>query len=54
VLRLLGHGRSNAEIAEELHITAATAKNHVARILEKLGVHNRVEAAVYAARSGLV
>jgi DNA-binding NarL/FixJ family response regulator len=53
VLRLLGRGKSNSEIAGELHITTATAKNHVASILEKLGFENRVEAAVYAARGGL-
>ena len=54
VLRLLGDGKSNSEIADELHITAATAKNHVASILDKLGVQNRVEAAVLAARAGVI
>jgi DNA-binding NarL/FixJ family response regulator len=54
VLRLLGSGRNNADIARELHITAATAKNHVASILGKLGLENRIEAAVYAARAGLL
>jgi DNA-binding NarL/FixJ family response regulator len=54
VVRLLGRGMSNAHIARELHITPATAKNHVASILEKLELDNRTEAAVYAARSGLV
>jgi DNA-binding NarL/FixJ family response regulator len=54
VLRLLGHGESNSDIAAELHITAATAKNHVASILKKLGFENRIEAAVYAARTGLI
>lgn len=54
VLRLLGRGRSNADIAAALHITSATAKNHVASILAKLGLENRTEAAVYAARDGLL
>jgi DNA-binding NarL/FixJ family response regulator len=54
VLRLLGSGMSNSDIAAELHITASTVKNHVASILEKLGLENRTEAAVYAARSGLI
>jgi NarL family two-component system response regulator LiaR len=54
VLRLLGRGMSNDDIAGELHITRATVKNHVASILQKLELDNRTEAAVYAARSGLV
>jgi DNA-binding NarL/FixJ family response regulator len=54
VLRLMSGGLSNREIAEELHVTAATVKNHVASILAKLPVENRVQAAVYAARAGLV
>jgi NarL family two-component system response regulator LiaR len=54
VLRLMCRGRSNSEIAAELHIAAATVKNHVASILGKLGLENRTEAAVYAARGGLV
>jgi len=54
VLRLMSGGLSNREIADELHVTAATVKNHVASILAKLAVENRVQAAVYAARAGLV
>lgn len=53
VLRLLAMGHSNARIAEELHITPGTSKVHVARILTKLGVESRVQAAVYAYRYGL-
>jgi two-component system, NarL family, response regulator LiaR len=53
VLRLMCRGRSNNEIAAELHIASATVKNHVASILGKLGLENRTEAAVYAARAGL-
>jgi DNA-binding NarL/FixJ family response regulator len=54
ILRLIVEGRENGEIAEVLVISPATAKNHVAHVLDKLGMHNRVQAAVYAVRTGLV
>jgi two-component system NarL family response regulator len=54
ILRLIVEGRENSEIAEVLVISRSTAKNHVANVLDKLGVHNRVQAAVYAVRAGLV
>ena len=54
ILRLIVDGRENAEIAELLVISMSTAKNHVARVLDKLGMQNRVQAAVYAVRNGLV
>jgi len=54
VLRLLAGGRDNAEIAAELFISPSTAKNHVSRILGKLPSQNRIQAAVYAVRCGLV
>lgn len=54
VMRLVAMGRGNAEIASELFLSPATVKNHVAEILDKLGVENRVEAAVRAARAELV
>jgi len=50
VLALMKDGRGNAEIAEGLKISGATVKHHVSNILEKLGVENRVQAAVYASR----
>jgi DNA-binding CsgD family transcriptional regulator/tetratricopeptide (TPR) repeat protein len=53
VLRLVAAGRTNGEIAEELFITRKTAGVHVTHILDKLGVSNRVEAAMAAARLGL-
>lgn len=53
VLRLLAAGRDNAAIGEELFISPSTVKHHVAAILDKLGVQNRVQAAVAAVRIGL-
>jgi two-component system nitrate/nitrite response regulator NarL len=54
VVRLIGGGLSNKEIALTLHIEPATAKNHVHNILEKLGARTRAEAATLARREGLV
>jgi len=54
VLRLVVSGRGNADIGQQLYISSSTVKNHVAAIVEKLGVTNRVEAAVEAVRIGLV
>jgi DNA-binding NarL/FixJ family response regulator len=54
VLRLLAGGADNAAIGLELSISRHTVKQHVTNIFEKLGVRTRVEAAVYAVRSGLV
>jgi DNA-binding NarL/FixJ family response regulator len=54
VLRLVVEGRSNAKIGEGLSIDAGTARDHVSHILAKMGVDNRVQAAVRAVREGLV
>jgi DNA-binding NarL/FixJ family response regulator len=54
ILRLVGAGRSNPEIAEELVISVATVKSHVRHILAKLGLRDRVQAVVLAHESGLV
>ncbi|KJR07883.1 LuxR family transcriptional regulator [Gordonia sihwensis] len=53
VLGGLGAGLSNAQIARRLMIGEATVKTHVSRVLMKLGVQSRVQAAVLAARSGI-
>ena len=54
VFALLVRGYSNPEICRELVITEATAKTHVARVLQKLGVRDRVQAVIFAYESGLV
>jgi two-component system, NarL family, response regulator LiaR len=54
VLRLLAQGQSNKEIAHGLMISEKTVKTHVSNILAKLGVPSRTQAALYAARVGLV
>jgi DNA-binding NarL/FixJ family response regulator len=54
VLKLIAEGRSNREIAGELVISEKTVERHRANILEKLGMHDRVELTRYAIRRGLV
>lgn len=54
VLTLLAQGRTNAEIAEHLIVSQATAKTHVSNVLGKLGVRDRVQAVIFAYESGLV
>jgi DNA-binding NarL/FixJ family response regulator len=54
VLRLVADGADNATIGRELSISGHTVKHYVTNIFEKLEVRSRVEAAVYAVRTGLV
>ncbi len=53
VLRLIGRGLSNREIGEQLVISEKTAKTHVANLLRRIGVKDRVAAAIFAVKSGL-
>jgi DNA-binding NarL/FixJ family response regulator len=54
ILRLVAEGKENSQIAGELYISPKTVKNHVASILGKLSIENRVQAAVFAVRTGIV
>jgi DNA-binding NarL/FixJ family response regulator len=54
VLKLIANGKDNGTIAAELHISPKTVKNHISNILMKLQIQNRIQAAVYAVRSGIV
>ncbi len=53
ILRLVGQGASNPEIAEKLGISEKTVRNRLSMIFDKLHINNRVEAALYATREGL-
>ena len=53
VLRLLGRGAGNREIAEALALSEGTVKNYISAILAKTGLHDRTQAALYAVREGL-
>lgn len=54
VLALVGEGLSNAEVGGRLHVSAGTVKGHLSRVLAKLGLDNRVQAAVLAHEAGIV
>ena len=54
ILQLLAEGYSNGEISEKLFISNHTTKTHLEKIYDKLGVHNRVQAAILAFKNGLI
>jgi DNA-binding CsgD family transcriptional regulator len=54
LLRMMARGRSNAEIATEFFVSETTVKTHVAHVLAKLGLRDRVQAVVFAYESGVV
>jgi DNA-binding NarL/FixJ family response regulator len=54
ILRLVTQGLDNAEIAAELFLSGTTVKRHISAIFTKLGVTNRVQAAIWAVRAGLI
>ena len=54
ILRLISEGYSNREIATRVHLSENTVKSHLQEIFARLGVRNRVEAAIRAARDGLI
>ena len=54
ILRLLAAGYCNPDIARELGITAKTVENHLTSVFDKLGVHNRTQAAMKAVALGLI
>lgn len=53
VIKLLAEGRSNRDIADELYLEISTVKAHVGKIVSKLGVHNRVQIAIWAFATGM-
>lgn len=54
ILRLMSNGANTKAMAERLHVSPATVRNHVQNIFSKLAVHNRLEAVAYATRHGLL
>ena len=54
MLRLVARGATNREIAAQLYVSEGTVKNHISRILSRLGLRDRTQAALYARDHGLL
>lgn len=54
ILQLIADGESTSQIAQRLHLSPTTVRNHIARTFAELGVHTRVQAVVAASRQGLI
>jgi two-component system nitrate/nitrite response regulator NarL len=54
VLQTLAEGLDNQEVAERLHVSPSTVRNHMSSILTKLGVHSQLQALVFAVRHGVI
>jgi len=54
ILRLLADGKTTAEISSELGLSQTTVRNYIANLLAAMGVHNRLQAVVAAAKAGLL
>jgi len=54
ILRLVGEGRSNHEISDELGLSVGTVKNYISHIMDKLDLRDRTQLAIYAIRSNIV
>ncbi|MER5466502.1 response regulator transcription factor [Streptomyces sp. NPDC002668] len=54
VLRLIAAGATNKEIASRLYLSEGTVKNHISRVLSRLGLRDRTQAALYAKDNGLI
>ena len=54
ILRLVAGGANTRTVAEQLHVSPSTVRNHVQNILDKLGAHSRLEAVAYATRHRLL
>jgi DNA-binding NarL/FixJ family response regulator len=54
VLLTIARGRTNAEIADDLHISPSTVKTHIGSLMTKIGARNRVEVAMFAYETGRV
>ncbi|MBW7456110.1 LuxR C-terminal-related transcriptional regulator, partial [Paenibacillus sepulcri] len=54
IIRQVGVGRSNLEIASELGLSVGTVKNHLSQVMDKLDLRDRTQLAIYAIRHGIV